>query len=254
MAESDKEALKQRRRAPRPVSPEAYADAYALAQQVLHGSLSQSEAEKILTARYDLGDRVALGYIGNYLSMKRGVPKVRSTIAADGWRFLLDQFEKEGILALHRALSVLWEHIEYLPGPEPKLRKVYADYIGKVAQHIEGDPGATLAEQTAESLRDNDEARRRRLDVAPVYPEAVLIATRAFRRNADVIAEVLVQAAGVCQGCGREAPFRRLDGTPYLEVHHLTPLAHGGSDTVANAIALCPNCHRERHYGSSFSG
>jgi len=254
MAESEKETLKRQRRAPRPVSPEAYADAYALAQQVLQGSLSQAEAEKTLTARYDLGDRVALGYIGNYLSMKRGAPKVRSTIAADGWRFLLDQFEKEGMLALQRALSVLWEHIEYLPGPEPKLRKVHADYIGKVAQHIEGDPAATLAEQIAASFRDGDEARRRRLDVAPVYPEAVLVATRAFRRNADVIAEVLVQAAGVCQGCGREAPFRRLDGTPYLEVHHLTPLAQGGTDTVANAIALCPNCHRERHYGSIFSG
>lgn len=254
MAESEKETLKRQRRAPRPVSPEAYADAYALAQQVLQGSLSQPEAEKILTARYDLGDRVALGYIGNYLSMKRGAPKVRSTIAADGWRFFLDQFEKEGMLALQLALSVLWEHIEYLPGPEPKLRKVHADYIGKVAQHIEGDPAATLAEQIAASLRDGDEARRRRLDVAPVYPEAVLVATRVFRRNADVIAEVLVQAAGVCQGCGREAPFRRLDGTPYLEVHHLTPLAQGGPDTVANAIALCPNCHRERHYGSIFSG
>jgi len=252
MAESEKATLKRQRRAPRPVSPETYADAYALAQQVLQGSLSQAEAEKTLTARYDLGDRVALGYIGNYLSMKLGAPKVRSTIAADGWRFLLDQFEKEGMFALQRALSVLWEHIEYLHGPEPKLRKVHADYIGKVAQHIEGDPSATLAEQIAASLRDGDEARRRRLDVAPVYPEAVLIVTRAFRRNADVIAEVLVQAAGVCQRCAREAPFKRLDGTPYLEVHHLTPLAQGGTDTVANAIALCPNCHRELHYGSTF--
>ncbi|WP_244101480.1 HNH endonuclease [Burkholderia ambifaria] len=60
---------------------------------------------------------------------------------------------------------------------------------------------------------------------------------------------MLVQAAGVCQGCGREAPVRRPDGTAYLEVHHLTPLAQGGTDTVANAIALCPS-HRERHYGS----
>lgn len=252
MDESEKETVKRPRRAPRPVSPEAYADAYALAQQVLQGSLSQPEAEKILTARYDLGDRVALGYIGNYLSMKRGAPKVRSTIAADGWRFLLDQLEKEGTLALQRALSVFWEHIEYLAGPEPKLRKVHADYIGKVAQHIEGDPAATLTEQVAASLKDGDETRRRRLDVAPVYPEAVLVAARVFRRNADVIAEVLVQAAGVCQGCGREAPFKRPDGTPYLEVHHRQPLAEGGADTVENAIALCPNCHRERHYGASY--
>ncbi|MEX3982799.1 HNH endonuclease [Paraburkholderia sp. EG287A] len=252
MGESEEQTIKRQRRAPRPVSPEAYADAYALAQQVLEGSLSQPEAEKILTARYDLGDRVALGYIGNYLSMKRGVPKVRSTIAADGWRFFLDSFEQEGALALQRALSVLWEHIEYLPGPEPKLRKVHADYIGKLAQHIEGDPVATLAEQVAASLKGGDEARAQRLDVAPVYPESVLVATRAFRRNADVIAEVLGQAAGICQGCRLEAPFKRPDGTPYLEVHHRQPLAEGGADTVENAIALCPNCHRERHYGAGY--
>ncbi|MGO2991961.1 MAG: HNH endonuclease [Halomonadaceae bacterium] len=24
---------------------------------------------------------------------------------------------------------------------------------------------------------------------------------------------------------------------------------YSGSDTVENAIALCPNCHREMHYG-----
>jgi 5-methylcytosine-specific restriction enzyme A len=70
MAESEKETLKRQRRVPRPVSPEAYADAHALTQQVLQGSLSQSEAEKILTARYyDLGDRIAFGYIGNYVGI-----------------------------------------------------------------------------------------------------------------------------------------------------------------------------------------
>ncbi len=39
------------------------------------------------------------------------------------------------------------------------------------------------------------------------------------------------------------------DKTPYLEVHHRIPLAKKGEDTVANAIALCPNCHRKSHYG-----
>ena len=39
------------------------------------------------------------------------------------------------------------------------------------------------------------------------------------------------------------------DGLPFLEVHHLRQLADRGSDTVSNAVALCPNCHREAHYG-----
>jgi 5-methylcytosine-specific restriction protein A len=32
-------------------------------------------------------------------------------------------------------------------------------------------------------------------------------------------------------------------------VHHLIRLADGGDDTVDNAVAACPNCHRQRHFG-----
>ncbi|MEE7094460.1 HNH endonuclease, partial [Escherichia coli O10] len=39
------------------------------------------------------------------------------------------------------------------------------------------------------------------------------------------------------------------DGTPFLEVHHIEWLSKGGEDSVENAIALCPNCHRQAHYG-----
>ncbi|MDP2452268.1 MAG: HNH endonuclease signature motif containing protein [Polaromonas sp.] len=64
------------------------------------------------------------------------------------------------------------------------------------------------------------------------------------------MAEVLEQAGGACGICGKNAPFARAsDGTPYLEVHHTKPLAKDGDDTVENAVAACPNCHRQQHYG-----
>lgn len=63
-------------------------------------------------------------------------------------------------------------------------------------------------------------------------------------------AEVLDRATGKCERCDQPAPFRRAsDGSPYLEVHHRKPLAANGEDTVENALALCPNCHRELHFG-----
>ena len=40
---------------------------------------------------------------------------------------------------------------------------------------------------------------------------------------------------------------QNIDGTHYLEVHHIDQLAKGGADTVENAVALCPNCHRKMH-------
>ncbi|WAG20214.1 HNH endonuclease [Burkholderia gladioli] len=72
-----------------------------------------------------------------------------------------------------------------------------------------------------------------------------------FLRNADVVAEVLHRANGACERCKNPAPFlRKKDGSPYLEVHHVQQLANDGEDTVDNAIALCPNCHREMHFGT----
>jgi len=70
-----------------------------------------------------------------------------------------------------------------------------------------------------------------------------------FIRCPEVVVWVLQCANGTCELCTTPAPFERPNGTPYLEVHHVKPLAEGGPDTVDNAIALCPNCHRKAHYG-----
>jgi len=107
-----------------------------------------------------------------------------------------------------------------------------------------------LAQQIRESRELDAEALQRRLAAAERTPERVQIISVGYRRNADVIVAVLNRANGVCERCGENAPFiRRSDGTPFLEVHHQTLLADGGEDTVENALALCPNCHREAHYG-----
>lgn len=72
-----------------------------------------------------------------------------------------------------------------------------------------------------------------------------------FIRNQIVVAAVLYNANGKCERCKSDAPFlRNVDNTPYLEVHHIVTLAEGGDDTIENAIALCPNCHRQLHYGN----
>jgi len=71
-----------------------------------------------------------------------------------------------------------------------------------------------------------------------------------YRRNPDIVVEALLRAGGVCEDCKQTAPFDRAsDGTPYLEVHHVQSLANNGEDTLSNVLAICPNCHRKRHYG-----
>lgn len=119
---------------------------------------------------------------------------------------------------------------------------------------LEPEPLARVTEQFEASViasKQNTAAQRRaRLASAPKLPRRIETTTTVFERNPDVVAEVLERAAGNCEACLKHAPFfRRSDGSAYLEVHHRTPLARGGEDTVANAIALCPNCHRAAHHG-----
>jgi 5-methylcytosine-specific restriction enzyme A len=70
-----------------------------------------------------------------------------------------------------------------------------------------------------------------------------------IHRDPAVKAWILIQANGICECCSEPAPFKGADGLPYLEVHHVRKLAERGPDLVSNAVAVCPNCHRELHYG-----
>jgi 5-methylcytosine-specific restriction enzyme A len=70
-----------------------------------------------------------------------------------------------------------------------------------------------------------------------------------YVRSPEVAAWALKRAAGRCELCLAEAPFRRAGGGPFLEVHHIAWLAKGGSDTPLNTAGVCPNCHRRLHHG-----
>ncbi len=105
-------------------------------------------------------------------------------------------------------------------------------------------------EELTKSKKRNSLDRKARLRKAGKIPKKIKVSRIEFYRNPDVVVEVLERAGKYCEQCKFEAPFTRAkDGTPYLEVHHKKQLAHGGEDTVKNAIALCPNCHRKQHYG-----
>ena len=73
-----------------------------------------------------------------------------------------------------------------------------------------------------------------------------------FFRDPQVKAWVWQNADGVCELCRNAAPFKNAKGHPYLEVHHVIPLSEEGRDMHTNAVALCPNCHRECHFGEDW--
>lgn len=84
-------------------------------------------------------------------------------------------------------------------------------------------------------------------------PLAGCAVTTRIARDPMVKAWILSIASGRCECCLKSAPFLNTDGMPYLEVHHLRRLADGGSDTISNTVAVCPNCHRQLHFGSDLT-
>ncbi|MHB1651502.1 MAG: HNH endonuclease [Desulfitobacteriaceae bacterium] len=101
-----------------------------------------------------------------------------------------------------------------------------------------------------ESKKLTKEARMNRILNADRNLVQIRVAQTIFKRNHDVVVEVLERAAGICEACKNPAPFiRKNDNSPYLEVHHIKALSDGGEDTIENTVAVCPNCHRKYHYG-----
>jgi 5-methylcytosine-specific restriction enzyme A len=70
-----------------------------------------------------------------------------------------------------------------------------------------------------------------------------------YRRSLAVKNYVLVRANGICECCKKPAPFKKRNGEPYLEPHHIRQLSDDGLDSPAWVAAICPTCHREIHHG-----
>lgn len=119
-------------------------------------------------------------------------------------------------------------------------------YVSKTLEEVNRE----LEQEVKYSRQLSDHDRENKLHGAAKIPKLLKVTTQVYQRNPDVVAAVLERANGICERCGQAAPFiRATDGTPYLEVHHKIRLADDGEDTVENAVAICPNCHRELHFG-----
>ncbi len=134
----------------------------------------------------------------------------------------------------------------------PGLRRLWSRHYAQAKRLTRA---AAAAPPTADPIRFEKSVRKlrsSRLVIEPkgeAKPEQVTVKVRRIVRDPRVHAFVMQEAKGKCECCRRKAPFVSDDGNPFLEVHHLKQLAQGGPDTVANAVAVCPNCHRELHHG-----
>ena len=97
------------------------------------------------------------------------------------------------------------------------------------------------AEMDPDSLRAAASAHQRE------HPAKNTFTSTHYHRDPYIVRYARQRAGGICQLCHEPAPFLTASGEPYLEEHHILWLSEGGSDTLDNVVALCPNCHRKMH-------
>ncbi len=85
--------------------------------------------------------------------------------------------------------------------------------------------------------------------VPALLPNKKGIVAQVYERSAKVRQAALKRAGGNCEWCGKKG-FLTSAGSIFLETHHIHPLSEKGEDSIYNVIALCPNHHREAHYGA----
>lgn len=119
-----------------------------------------------------------------------------------------------------------------------------ANGVEALAAYVPTSDAARLARSVSQ-LRKKGSLN---MPAGSLTPELTTTTTTTYVRDPAVKAWILKHSNGICEGCKAPSPFLGQDGLPYLEVHHVMPLSCHGSDTVSNAVALCPNCHRRCHY------
>jgi 5-methylcytosine-specific restriction protein A len=228
---------------------------FEAASRVYEGQITTTKAANELHDKFGLNVSSARDYIEQHRCMIRG-EIFKRTLSAPAMEYFLSQIEqRRGRESVENALVAAWKHVEYYEGLQGfrlnKFRSALESFQSNMAGPIsEGIHEASFAAAVADSMNDSSDARRKRLQNASRFPVQTTVTTRVYERNRDVVAEVLLRANGVCEQCKLPAPFmRKSNGKPYLEVHHKVLLSDNGEDSVENSIALCPNCHRQQHYG-----
>jgi 5-methylcytosine-specific restriction endonuclease McrA len=158
-----------------------------------------------------------------------------------------------------------WQKGVHSPKGDPYLRadtntiRVVRDYtpthVFFAVQQADSESGRAYeyvaqGEQPEERFNSFEELRKRVYNVDAKPVAAIRRETWQHERSLLLKSYAMFRSAGICEGCRESAPFVRRNGEPYLEVHHIVPVASGGQDHPLNVAAICPNCHARVTHGA----
>jgi hypothetical protein len=179
------------------------------------------------------------------LLLPQQIPNARSLVLGKNGSWVRGPTTEISKATFHRILSKVRT---VLAAAEDKAK------LDRIAQSISDPSPHEGLDIAVESEFDAQVANALESDLGNIignrFPGQIPVRSFQYQRDPSVVAYALRKASGICGDCGSPAPFvSSRTGLPYLEVHHIRMLKDGGSDTVDNVVALCPNCHRKRHHG-----
>lgn len=240
---------------PSTIGPGENQAAYEIGVRWLSKELRRSEAIEILARDYGINNASAGDLIQALKAMTVGERFTRSISAPTADYFIRMIYQNNGESAARTAILSTDKYIAYTESigtsRMQKMRATLAKLKLEFGEPTLDDANRAFSREIEQLENTSPNERRIQLPERGHKPKKVALKATVFIRSAAVVRTVLDRANGVCELCHSDAPFKTAkEGRPYLEVHHKVRLADGGDDTVENAIALCPNCHRFLHYGS----
>ena len=156
----------------------------------------------------------------------------------------------------------IWRELANAPEELAKLISSILDEI-EASTNVSGsgeapDTGAALSDQDTAEEPQGDLDRLAALErrFLEATPEVKTRISRGIERGP--IGREVKRLNGfrcqICKALGSEPlGFRKKDGEPYIEAHHVMPVSRKeiGSLSAANIVTLCANHHRELHYGDA---
>lgn len=218
-----------------------YANAQLFADSIHDGNIPSEEASHLVSAGrvflpFRYGERLAfapakfIGYENNDLETYRS-----------------NVYERNG----GRARSAITRVLGYDAREDIDLELQLDNYCTSIGFPLQAHRHSFWLNEDAKKFKRRDRSAILDLDVDGIGNDDPQYRRRiagAYFRDDKVRRAVIARAAGKCEYCG-ETAFRNRDGYGFLEAHHIIALSEEGRDKVSNVIALCPNHHREAHFG-----
>lgn len=150
-----------------------------------------------------------------------------------------------------------WDFYKAMAGPRTgdkliqfHLVRAHSVYDFQPDEHIKGSKVDATHSSSSGQERQSIMSLREKLSKGSEVLPIGKISVREYKRRSKLIHNyALLRANGICENCLAPAPFTTQENFPFLEVHHIHTLSDDGPDTAINVAALCPNCHREAHFG-----